>query len=243
MGLEPIGELDEVFFHAGPAVVLARQADQLVDGSGIPGFFLEDLRLVDGYQSVGFAVDHQRGGHALGDKVDRGDGAAVFEAAFQGVGRAAEGSVELSSNLADADLGVARGSPVFKVGGREEAGHGLHTTALSVDRIFGLRVAVVTLGSQGERQMAAGAGTGDAETVGPHGIIGRMMADPANRSMHVFRDLKDGESGLGTMDDGEDGVALVEQGFAVGRINSVMVGIKSAANDPDDANAIGLGRL
>jgi hypothetical protein len=70
-----------------------------------------------------------------------------------------------------------------------------------------------------------------------------MMADPANRSMHVFRDLKDGESGLGTMDDGEDGVALVEQGFAVGRINSVMVGIKSAANDPDDAEAICLGRL
>lgn len=91
--------------------------------------------------------------------------------------------------------------------------------------------------------MAAGAGTGDAETVGPHGIIGRMMADPANRSMHVFRDLKDGESGLGTMDDGEHGVAFVEQGFAVGRVDAVMVRIKSPANDPDDANAIGLGRL
>ena len=82
--------------------------------------------------------------------MDGRDEAAVFEAAFQRVRTAAKGSVELAPNLAHADLGIAGGSPILEVGGREEASHGLHTTAFAIHRILGLGVAVAALGSHGE---------------------------------------------------------------------------------------------
>jgi hypothetical protein len=41
------------------------------------------------------------------------------------------------------------------------------------------------------------------------------------------------------VDDGEDGVAFVEQGLAVGGVDAVVVRIESTADHPDDADAVG----
>src|SRR5262249_39692704 len=65
-----------------------------------------------------------------------------------------------------------------------------------------------------------------------------VVADEAYRTMHVVEDFRDGELRLRTVDDGEDGVAALQERVIHLGTNGSGVRAPAAANDHDHAQAV-----
>src|SRR5580765_7320426 len=91
--------------------------------------------------------------------------------------------------------------------------------------------------------MPSSAAAGDAETIWVYAILGGVVANKANGAMNIGLDFGDGEFGLGAVNDGKNGVAVVQQGFEEERVDGFMRRNPPAADHQGDADAVGLLRL
>ena len=138
------------------------------------------------------------------------------------------------------DLAIAGLAVVEEVGGREEAGDGLHPAGFPIHRVLGIRVPGVAGGPQHQREVAARRGTADPDPAGIDAVILAVVTDEPDGPIHVLDDLGDGEAGLAAVDHGEDRIAPIGQRSDEGRLDRLVRGDEAAADDQDHADPLGV---
>jgi len=246
--IEPISEERQVRGKVLPAVPRPFADDQL----GRHTHFLElrhdEFGLLDRHQLVGVAVNDQRRRIVRRDVIHRRDRPADFpnlllvghrherlRLRVEGLER--KGRLEAGKGAA-AERFFALLAVVEEVGRREEAGDGLHPAGETVDRIGGLGVAHLAGGPLHQRQVAAGGPAVDAEPIGIDLVVLRMVADEANRPVHVFEDFGDRVFRLTAVDDREDGVAALDELLDGAGADVCVRGEPTAADDRDQAGTV-----
>jgi len=91
--------------------------------------------------------------------------------------------------------------------------------------------------------MPARTAASDAEAIGIHPIPGGIMPDEAHRTVDVGHDLRDHELRLGTMHHGKNGIAALQQGLEVIRVDKLMRRDPAAADHVKNPHPIGRLRL
>ena len=95
-------------------------------------------------------------------------------------------------------------------------------------------------GPQHQRQVPARRAAVDPDPIRVDAVVLGMMANEPDGPVHVLDDLGDGEPGLAAVDHGEDGVAAVDERSDEGRVDRLVRGEEAAADDEDDADALGV---
>ena len=135
--------------------------------------------------------------------------------------------------------GVLAGLAVVQeVGRREEAGDRLHPARLAVDRVPGLgspgRPAVPSISERCPPPSAPGCRSGPGRSCIPR--RGGGCSGPPGSCRD---DLGHRVARLAAVDDGEDGVAAVEQGGGTTAVDRSCDEKQAAADDQDDTRAVG----
>src|SRR5277367_3210062 len=113
--------------------------------------------------------------HAGGYEIDRGN-LAPEQLPILGRVRPRPERRLVPDRGAEAHSVIARLAPIQKIGRRIKAGDALDGAAFALDRIAGAGVAGPALGSDGETKVSTGAAAGDAQALGIHPIVRRVVS-------------------------------------------------------------------
>src|SRR5579884_1393998 len=245
IAVEPVGERFRVFEDGKPAVAAIFFDDEFGRHTGFFELGDHSLRLLQRHQGILVAVDNQGRRVIAANVSDRGNLAEKI-LHFLLVGDAVE-----KPFIAVEDLEIDRGfeapvhvfaiehvalfAPVEEVGRWKETPHGLDAARNPLHRIVGPGFALRAGRADHQRQMATSRGAADSEAVGIDVIILGVIADEADCTLNILDDLGNGKLRLRAVNDGEDGVAVLQERYVHSGANESWIGAPAAANDEDDA--------